>query len=356
MNELLNVKILLTGGGTAGSVTPLLAIVDELEGKNFEFLWLGTRQGMERAIVEKENILFKTVAAVKLHRFVSLYTLGYTLLAPIIFLAGLIQSVIIVIKFHPDWIVTAGSFVSVPVVWAGRILGKKILVHQQDARAGLANRLMAPFASVITVTFKKSLKDYEQKTRWVGNQVRSKKLKIKSKKFFNLDSGLPLIFIFGGSGGARFINELIADSLPELTEFCQIIHVTGAGKQSKDTPVSVKNYYTYEFLDVEKMAEAYQRSDIVISRCGLGTLSELSFFGKPAVLIPMPDTHQVDNAVIFQEESAAVVLEQSILEKNFFIKKIKELLADKAKQKLFANNIKKIIKTDAAKVMAKIIA
>jgi UDP-N-acetylglucosamine--N-acetylmuramyl-(pentapeptide) pyrophosphoryl-undecaprenol N-acetylglucosamine transferase len=349
----LKTKILLTGGGTGGSVTPLLAIVDELEKEKFAYLWVGTKTGPEKEMVAREGIEFQTIAAGKFRRYLSLRNL----VDPFFVAVGFFQALVIIAKFKPDWIITAGGFVSVPVFWAGWLTRKKMLVHQQDVRAGLANKLMAPLAKVITVTFKKSLADYGPEAKWIGNPTRIKNDELKitnKKKFFNLQSNSPVLLILGGGTGSMFINNLVRESLPELTKICQIIHVTGKGKQLK-MPVSVSNYFPYEFLNIEQMAEVYRVATAVVSRCGLATLSELSVLGKPAILIPIPQSHQEDNARVFEENSAAIVLDQPVLEKKFFIKKVKEILTDKKLQTQLSENISEIIKKGAAKEIAKII-
>ncbi|MFA6551866.1 MAG: undecaprenyldiphospho-muramoylpentapeptide beta-N-acetylglucosaminyltransferase [Patescibacteria group bacterium] len=343
-------KILLTGGGTGGSVTPLLALVDELGKEKFEYLWVGTKSGPEKEMVAREGIEFKTIAAGKFRRYFSLRNL----IDPVLIIIGFFQSLAIVSKFKPDWIITAGGFVSVPVFWAGWLLRKQMLVHQQDVRAGLANKLMAPLAKVVTVTFKKSLSDYGPEAKWIGNPTRIKNYELKitnKKKFFNLHNDLRILLVLGGGTGSVFINNLVVESLPELTKICQIIHVAGKGKQL-GMPVSVTNYFPYEFLNVEQMAEAYARATAVVSRCGLATLSELSILDKPAILIPLPNSHQLDNARVFEENSAAVVLDQPVLERKFFIKKVKEILSDKKLQAQLNKNISGVIKPGAAKALA----
>jgi UDP-N-acetylglucosamine--N-acetylmuramyl-(pentapeptide) pyrophosphoryl-undecaprenol N-acetylglucosamine transferase len=350
MPNLIKNKIILTGGGTGGSVTPLLAVADELGYEDFEYLWLGTRRGPEKTMLAKEQIAFKPIIATKLRRYFSLKTL----FAPLFFACAFIQSFFIILKFRPAWILTSGSFVSVPVVWAGWLLGTKILVHQQDVMPGLANKLMAPFAKVITVTFKKSLEDYGKKARWVGNPIRVRKLIAADKSIFNLKKGLPVVFIFGGGTGAEFLNQLVVDALPALTKFCQVIHLTGKGKQLP-LGTNFANYYPYDFFSYDKMLAAYQAADIVVARAGLATITELSYFGKPSIIIAMPRTHQVANATLLESETAALVLDQPILEPEFFVKEIRELLADKARQKEYGDNIKKIIKPEAARAIAQLI-
>ncbi|PIT94041.1 undecaprenyldiphospho-muramoylpentapeptide beta-N-acetylglucosaminyltransferase [Candidatus Falkowbacteria bacterium CG10_big_fil_rev_8_21_14_0_10_43_11] len=350
----IKMKILLTGGGTGGSVTPLLAVFDELRVTrdalcDFEYLWVGTKSGPEKEMVAREGIEFKAIAAGKFRRYFS----ARNLIDPFFVIIGFFQSLVIILKFKPDWIITAGGFVSVPVFWVGWLTRKKMIVHQQDVRAGLANKLMAPLAKFVTVTFEKSLQDYGPEAKWIGNPVRGKKLEVKSKKYFNLAINMPVLLILGGGTGSAFINKLVLESLPQLTKICQIIHVTGKGKQpalKKNYP----NYYPYEFLNTEQMAEAYAAATIVVSRCGLATLSELSYFGKPAILIYLPG-HQEYNARVFEEYGAAIVLDQPALEKNFFIKKVKKLLADKKLQADLSKNISEVIKKGAAKELAKII-
>jgi UDP-N-acetylglucosamine--N-acetylmuramyl-(pentapeptide) pyrophosphoryl-undecaprenol N-acetylglucosamine transferase len=176
---------------------------------------------------------------------------------------------------------------------------------------------------------------------------------VQKQKSFNLKSSLPTVLILGGGTGSVFLNNLVVDSLKELTKICQIIHVTGKGKKLK-IPVSIENYFQYDFLDYNQMQEAYKKAEIVVSRCGMSTLTELSYLGKPSILIYLPG-HQEHNASIFEEYSAAIVLDQPVLEKTFFIKKVKKLLNDKKLQKQFTKNIQQVIKKQATEALARII-
>ncbi|PIR13227.1 undecaprenyldiphospho-muramoylpentapeptide beta-N-acetylglucosaminyltransferase [Candidatus Falkowbacteria bacterium CG11_big_fil_rev_8_21_14_0_20_39_10] len=359
-----NKKIILTGGGTAGSVSPLLAIFEELtslkhpfltkerEGVRYDFLWVGTKKGIEKEMVGKAGIKFKSITSGKLRRYFS----WQNFIDPFKILIGFFQSIFIVLKFKPDLVMSAGGFVSVPVVWAAWLLGVKIIIHQQDARAGLANKLMAPLADVITVTFEKSLADYGKKAVWTGNPIRQSlqitNYKLQITNFFNLKKDLPVLLVIGGGTGAMAINKLVWDSLEELTKFCQVIHICG---KSKKLEVRSKNYLSFEFLEADKMAEALRLADVVVSRAGLGLLTELSYLGKPSILIPIPDSHQEDNAKIFQDKKAAVVLEQKFLTGEEFVSNIKRLMFNKQKQEEFGENIKKVIKKGANESIVKII-
>jgi UDP-N-acetylglucosamine--N-acetylmuramyl-(pentapeptide) pyrophosphoryl-undecaprenol N-acetylglucosamine transferase len=393
-------KILLTGGGTGGSVSPLLAIAEGLsphppllirrgggraeQGRGeVDFLFVGTKNGPEREMVasaslstgEREGIEFRAISAGKFRRYFSFKNLTDLFLMKL----GFFQAFFIILKWKPDLIISAGSFVSVPVVWAGWILRVPILIHQQDVRAGLANKLMAPFAKIITVTFEESLKDYGKKAVWTGNPARqgliqknnkAKKQKnnqqtkaedapllkggrgVKNEKEEN---NLPVVLVIGGGTGAVAINELVWKSLDELTKFCNIIHVTGKEKApliKGDRGIIKDNYKSFEFLNREQIAEAYATADIVVSRAGMGVLSELSNLGKPAILIPMPDSHQEENAGIFKEKEAAVVLEQKKLTPEELIKNIKKLLDDEILRKKLSSNIEKVIKKGANEKIA----
>ena len=389
------IKIILSGGGTGGSVAPLLAVAEELtsprpspspgegvasfikgsasperqrgEGKGgFEFLWIGTKSGLEREMValagsapgEKMEIKFKAIAGGKLRRYFS----WRNFIDPFLILVGLWQAFFIMLKWRSDLVMTAGSFVSVPVVWAAWILRVPVLVHQQDARPGLANKLMAPFARVVTVTFEESLKDYGKKAVWTGNPTRLRReipnSKFQIPNYFNLKKEFPVVLVVGGGTGARAINELVWQSIDELNKFCRIIHITGKDKfpnsRISQFPNS-QNYKHFDFLNIDQMAEAYAAADVVVSRAGMGVLTELSCLGKPAILIPMPDSHQEENAEIFGEKEAAVVLNQKELAGGQFAKEIEKLVNDKSLREKLNKNISEAIKRGAGERMVKII-
>ena len=351
-------KILLTGGGTGGSATPLLAVVDEI--RDAIFIWLGTKSGPEQEMTARMKIEFKAIASGKWRRYLSWQ--NFTDLFLIII--GFFQSLFIIKKYQPDLVMSAGSFVSVPAVWAAWILRVPVLIHQQDARPGLANKLMAPFARVITVTFEKSLDNYNKKAIWIGNPVRSQITNIKiskqeARQKLGLSGEKQVVLIMGGGTGAQAINNLTKHSLDALTKFCQIIHITGKGKDimygAEFIASNIKNYHPFEFLDTMAMAKVFAAADIVVSRCGMGVLTEVSYLGKPTILIPMPNSHQEDNAEIFQNAEAAIVLEQKNLTPNKFVKHIKELINNKELRNKLRNNIKTVMKPGANEKMVEII-
>jgi len=331
-------RILYTGGGTMGSVSPLIAIQQQLKS---EALWIGTKNGVEKEIVEKQGIKFKSITAGKLRRYFDLQNI--TDVFKIII--GFFQALFIILKFQPDVIMSAGSFVSVPVVWAAWFNNVPCIIHQQDVQAGLANKLMTPVVARVTVALEKSLGDYSSsKAALVGNPVRqglgSKEV---GNKEFDFNNDLPILLVMGGGTGALDINKLIWESLDELTKFYNIIHLAGKSKtQITGLPdYQITNYKQIEFLG-DEIYDAMQVADVVISRAGMSALTELAYFSKPTIIIPLPKSHQIKNAEYFANKNACVYLKQDELDKVRLVREIKKLLENRENRTMLSENINKV--------------
>lgn len=339
-------KILFAGGGTLGSVSPLIAICEEIKKRqpDAEFLWLGTFNGPEDKLINEYKIPLKKIFAGKWRRYFSLKNL----FTPFLVVLGFFQALGTIRQFRPDLVVSAGGFVAVPVNWAAKALGRKILIHQQDVLPGLANKLAAGLADRITVTFEKSLNDFPAgKTVLTGNPVRPEMLlgsREEGIKFFGLEPNLPTVLIIGGGTGALNLNQLVLASLNELAGFCQIIHLTG-GKAAED--IIRPRYQDFEFLTGE-LKNAYAAADLVVSRAGLGALTELANLGKPAIIIPLPASHQKNNALEFFKKNAVASLSEKDLTVQKFAEAVKGLLNDKIKLADLSRNIGKIMPEGAA--------
>jgi len=345
-----NMKVLFSGGGTMGSVMPLLALKDDLQKEKAEFLWIGTKKGPEKDVVEKAGVEFKGISAGKLRRYFTFKNFAI----PFLMTCGFFQSFFAILKFKPDIILTAGGFVCVPVVHAGWILRKKIIVHQQDLKVGLANKIMKAFATKVTVSFEE-LKKYFSKKKVVvtGNPVRKMIFsgsKDSAVQRFGIEPNLPTLLIMGGGTGALAINKLVRQILANLVEFCQVIHITGRGKSAfaKASADRQPRYHMFEFLH-DEIADAYAAATLVVSRAGFGALTELSALGKPTILIPLPNNDQLNNSTYFASKEAVVVLNQANLTDEKFLSYIKKVLHDPNKLGLLSHNIKQMMPEDSNK-------
>lgn len=331
-----------------GSVSPLLALFEEMQGRipHIKCVWVGTITGPEKKIAESYGIEYVSIASGKLRRYFS----AQNFLDTLSIILGFFQSIFFIIQFKPSLVLTAGGFVAVPLVWAAWVMRVPVHIHQQDARIGLANKLMAPFASLITATFEKNADYFKNKNVVVtGNPLRKDLISLDKEKaieFFGFSKNLPVILIIGGGTGALVINKYISDSFEQLITFCQIIHSTGEGKMIY--PKKNSRYRAYEFLYHEGLSHAYSASDLVVSRAGMSTLTELSRFAKPALVIPIPQSHQEDNAREFENKNAARVLHQQDLTSEKFVKIIQESLQDKNLLKTLSENIGNMFPKDAA--------
>jgi len=338
-------KIVLTGGGTLGSVSPLVGIWQALKAQDsqLEALFIGTKTGPEKDFLKQYSLDFKTVPAGKFRRYFSLKNL----LIPFVSLIGFLKALRLLAEFKPNLIVSAGGFVAIPVILAGKLLGSKILIHQLDIKPTLSNKLVSGLADKITVTFEKSLNDYNRKkTEVVGSLLRQEINEvINQAKEKN-------ILVLGGGTGALAINQLVAKTAPFLPKDFQIIHMTGKGKKVK--VLDQNNYHQFEFLDndyYQKIAE----SSLVISRAGLSTLLELSFLKKPAIVIPIPSSHQEDNAEYLAAKKACFYFKQNELTPKKLAEKIKEIIDNKEQLSQISDNIFKIADYNGAKKIVKII-
>lgn len=288
-------KILLVGGGTLGSVSPLLAIASKYEA---EYLFVGSEHGPERDFVISQGISnFKSIKSGKLRRYFDWQNFVDIFRIKLAFW----QSLKIIWNFKPDIVLTAGSFVAVPVVWAAWLMRKPIIVHQQDLSLGLANKLMAPFAKKITVVFKEQVKDFNiKKTVVTGNPVRQ----IKS----SLEKTSPLIVITGGGLGARSMNDFIKPFIPRIIKAgFEVYHILGT--KNSDQALELEGYHSDRFVKTA-MLDILKQADIIISRAGMSLISEAAALKKALVLIPMADSHQEINAGFLAKHNAAVMIRQ----------------------------------------------
>ncbi len=357
-------KILLAGGGSGGSVSPLLAVANKIKVHHpkAHFLFVGTNGGPEKNMAEGQNLEFTAITAAKFRR----YFAWANFITPFLFLRAFYQSYKILKSYKPDCVFGAGSFVQVPIIWAAWFLNIPSVIHQQDVVLSLANKLCQLVASKITVTFPESQANFSSslgifykkssdKIVVTGNPFRESLAngsKQKSISKFKLKSDLPTLLVLGGGTGAEFFNKLINNCLPNLTKTVQIIHSTGQGKGEK---INRENYYGVEFLNEMDLADAYAVADIVLSRAGLSVITELAHLKKLSIIVPMPNSHQEINGLYLMSKQAAIVIPQhKITAKNFtgLIRKL--IFAQEAKVEL-EENIGKLMPKNAIQKIADII-
>lgn len=286
-------KILLVGGGTLGSVSPLLAVALEFPA---EYLFVCSPHGPEKKLIEANNIPLVTIRAGKWRRYFSWQNLADIFWFKISFW----RSLSIIRKFKPDLVLTAGSFVAVPVAWAGWFCRVPVVVHQQDIVVGLANKMMAPLAKVITVTFPEQKNSFYYKNKIVvtGNPVRKIAVSENPEK---------IILITGGGLGARGLNEFVKEFIPYLSSFYPVHHILG--QENWDQRARQENYTAHQFVTSE-MPDLMSRAELIISRAGMQTITEVAGLSKALVLVPMPNSHQEQNAIFLAKHNAAYLVKQ----------------------------------------------
>ncbi len=354
--------IVLVSGDTGGPMAPLLALADTISKTNpgFEYLVIGTKWGVEARMAKLAGLPFVSIRATKLNRFFSLKNL----FVPILLFISLIQSYVILKKVRPVCIVGAGSFVQVPVMYTAWLMGIPVFIHQQDVVPGLANKLCAPIAKRITVSFEKSLNDFPQglhlgglkgrdRVVWTGNPCR--KLKPISREsaleHFGLDKKYPTVLVLGGGGGALSLNKLVDESVKELTRYMNVLHITGKGRN-----VAKRNNPRYKAIEfVDDMAKAYSAADLVFCRTGMGTITELASLKLPMITVPLPGSHQEQNALYLREEAAAIVLTQTELTPQFLVAFLRNLIFKNNIMPSLGHYLHKLMPEKADEQLAKII-
>lgn len=355
-------KVLFSGGYTLGPVTPLLAVKETIEEKDTDtkFLWVGSKTGPEKELIEKASIKFLAITSGKFRRYLSVVNI-FDIFKVII---GFFQACKIMWKESPDMCISAGGFVSVPVHLAAWVFGIPTWIHQQDIRVGLSNRIMAPLARVITTSVEKNTKEFsKKKTSWLGNPVRQDILQgdvQKAREMFGLKADLPVVFATGGGTGSAKVNQMIVEAMQHLTGFVQIIHLSGKERPQEFVERAQKHfsdYHGYRFFTTE-MKHAYAVADIVVSRGGFGTLSEIAALGKVAIIIPKTG-HQEDNVDFLVENRAAISVSEVTSSGLELAKIIRGLLTNQDEQKSLSKSLQAILpvakKTSILDIVEKLI-
>lgn len=365
-------KILFTGGGTAGHIFPIIAVVRELRkmGVSARFFYLGPKDEFSSLLLSQEDIAVRSVLAGKIRRYFTWQSILQNTVDVLFKMPlGFIQSFFYVLSIWPNLIFSKGGYGSVSSVITGYLLHRPIFLHESDVIPGLANRFMSKLTSHIFVSFPKAKTEYfsAEKMISVGNPIRKEILDgsaAEAKRLFRLTGEKPVILVMGGSQGAQRINDLILEILPQILTQFELIHQTGSKnlKQVKAEAKVVidkelgKYYHPIDFLKEIELKHAFKVAELVISRAGSGSIFEIAAEGKPSILIPLSvsaQDHQIKNAYVYSATGASLVLEEANLTPHFFLEKVKYLFSHPEEFTKMSAQAQKFSQPESATVLAK---
>ena len=305
-------KIVLTGGGTAGHVTPNIALFGKLRERGYELYYIGSYEGMEKDLIEEQNVPYYGISTGKLRRYFDLQ--NFT--DPLRVIHGFGQARRLLRKIRPDIVFSKGGYVSVPVVRAAHALHIPVIIHESDMTPGLANKLSFSGADVICCNFPETLSLLPaKKAVLTGSPIRSELLsgdRAAALSFTGLSGQKPVLMIIGGSLGSVAVNNAVRSALPQLLDKFDIVHLCGKGN-TDESLTGTPGYVQYEYIGKE-LPDLYALSDLVISRAGANVICELLALHKPMLLIPLPAAasrgDQLLNAESFKKQGFAKVLQE----------------------------------------------
>lgn len=326
-------KIIMTGGGTAGHVTPNIALMPKLRELGYEIQYIGTATGIERKLIEAEHVKYHTISSGKLRRYFDLK--NFT--DPFKVIKGIFEAKAILKKEKPDIVFSKGGFVSVPVVLGAHFNKIPVIIHESDMTPGLANKLAMPYATKICVTFKEAMAHINKnKAILTGSPIREELFKgdkEKGRQFCGFKNHKPVILIIGGSQGSRVINACVRESLEELLKTYNVVHLCGKGNVERNY-LGSDGYVQFEYIK-EELPNLMQLADIIISRAGANTIFEILALKKPNILIPLSAKasrgDQILNANSFEQEGYSVVIQEENLNALKLVDTVKKLECEKDK-------------------------
>jgi len=304
-------KIVLTGGGTAGHVTPNIALLPKLKELDYEIHYIGSYEGIERRLIEDYEIPYYPISTGKFRRYFDPKNFS----DPFRVIKGLAQARKILKEIKPDIVFSKGGFVSVPVVRAAASLKIPCIIHESDMTPGLANKLCIPVAEKVCCNFPETLSYLpEEKAVLTGSPIRdelSKGNKIAALNLCGFRANRPVIMVIGGSLGAANVNKAVRDALPRLLEDFQVVHICGKEKVD-NLLLTTPGYKQFEYVKSE-LKDIFAMADLVISRAGANAICELLALQKPNILIPLKSGSRGDqilNAQSFESQGFSMVLDE----------------------------------------------
>lgn len=324
-------KIILTGGGTAGHVTPNIALIPELQKRGYEIHYIGSKDGIEKKLMGDFDIPYYGISSGKLRRYFDVK--NFT--DPVRILKGYAEAAKLIKKIEPDVIFSKGGFVTVPVVLAARRKKVPCVLHESDLSPGLANKLCIPSATAICANFPETLSHLpEEKAHLTGSPIRRELFsgnRLKGLDFCGFNTGKPVILVIGGSLGSVCVNEAVRGILPQLLEKFQIIHLCGKGKLDEELQ-GTEGYVQFEYIQKE-LCDLLDAADLVISRAGANAICELLALHKPNILIPLSLNasrgDQILNAESFEKQGFSFVIREEDLTGEKLLDAVNEVYGKK---------------------------
>lgn len=308
-------KIILTGGGTAGHVTPNLALLPSLRKEEFEIHYIGSYNGIERRLIEDAGIPYDGISSGKLRRYFDIKNFS----DPLRVLKGYGQAKRLMKQYRPDIVFSKGGFVSVPVVLAAKHYKIPVIIHESDMTPGLANKICIPAAKKVCCNFPETL-NYLPKDKAVlsGSPIREELLtgdRLSGLQYAGLSTNRPVILVIGGSLGSVTVNHAVRSILPKLLSQFQVIHICGKGNLDESL-IGTSGYVQYEYVD-KPLRHLFAAADLIISRAGANSICEILALRKPNILIPLSAAasrgDQILNANSFAKQGFSTVLEEEVL-------------------------------------------
>jgi len=368
------VKILFTGGGTGGHLFPLIAIMKELRNKSpftLDMYFIGPPDHFSNELLEKENVTIKRIKTGKIRRETNLVGKIQNFVDIFINIPiGLIQSFYYIFIISPDLVFSKGGHGSIPITIVSRLLQIPIFIHESDIIPGIANQKMNKYALEIFTSFPKTEYFPPEKLIFTGNPVRKELLIPPTNKEIDetlkIETNKPVLFIIGGSQGSERINDLILEIISQLLLKFEVIHQCGINNfedfkiQSKFfIPKEYeKSYHLFGFMNQTELKCAYTKADIVVSRAGSGSIFEIALFGKPSILIPLPESaqnHQLKNAYYYSDFGATIVMEEHNLTPHLFLQKLSGLINSHQTLKSMSQRAIEFSKPRSAEIIAEYI-
>ncbi|OUQ20164.1 undecaprenyldiphospho-muramoylpentapeptide beta-N-acetylglucosaminyltransferase [Lachnoclostridium sp. An14] len=308
-------KIILTGGGTAGHVTPNLALIPSLQELGYEIHYIGSYQGIEKKLIENAGIPYHGISSGKLRRYFDLKNFS----DPFRVLKGYGEALKLLKEYKPDVVFSKGGFVAVPVVLAAKHYKIPTIIHESDMTPGLANKICIPSAQKVCCNFPETLKYLPQeKAVLTGSPIRKELLegdRLSGLQYAHLSANRPVILVIGGSLGSVTVNNAVRKILPKLLSQYQVVHICGKGNLDEGL-IGTAGYVQYEYVDAP-LKHLFAAADVIVSRAGANSICEILALRKPNVLIPLSAAasrgDQILNARSFEKQGFSTVLEEESL-------------------------------------------